>query len=199
MFYLVAERAVKRMNILITIVISILLGLVPEVTYFTLFLIYTKDIKEKRIKLWMLIATAYILCMFIQKYKVIYYILFIVLTYFILKLLYKKKAQIIDIFVFSLAFNYVCIISYFCFLFLNKDLSNYYVLFALSRIVLFLPFVFKNKFRIVYKKYCNLWNRNDKECRPIKSITLRNISLISLNIFIILMDLACIYILNIVR
>ena len=42
--------------------VSILFGLIPEVLYFTLFITYTKNIKEKRIKLILLISIAYFLC-----------------------------------------------------------------------------------------------------------------------------------------
>ena len=73
------------------IILSIFLGLIPEVLYFTLFITYCKNIKEKRIKLFLFIALAYILCMFIQRYKIFYYVLFITLIYWIMKLLYKKK------------------------------------------------------------------------------------------------------------
>ena len=85
---------------------GIILGLLPEVLYFTLFITYTKNIKEKRIKLFLLIGVAYFGCMLIQQYKTIYYILFIALVYIILKILYKSKTQIIDIFVFSLSTIY---------------------------------------------------------------------------------------------
>ena len=178
------------------LLISILLGLLPEVLYFTLFISYTKNIKEKRLRLGTLIAVAYMVCMFIQKYQVVYYVLFIALIYLILKLLYKQKAQIIDVFLISIIFNYVCFTSYFCFLFLKQDLSNYFILYIVARILLFIPFIFKDKFNIIYKKYYSLWNRNDSIKRPIKSITLRNISLISLNLLIFLMNLGCIYILS---
>lgn len=181
---------------LIQLLMSIILGLLPEVLYFTLFLIYTKNIKEKRLRLGILIAVAYVLCMFIQQYKVIYYILFIALVYLILKLLYKNKAQITDIFILILAQLYLSLASFIMFLFLKQDLSNYYMLYIIGRIILFLPFIFKDKFNIMYKKYYSLWNRNDNMKRPIKSITLRNISLIILNIGIFLMNMYLVSIIN---
>lgn len=170
-------------------VVSILFGLIPEVLYFTLFLIYTKNIKEKRIKLFIAISIAYFACLLIQRFKLMYYLAFVVLTYIILKLLYKNKTQITDIFVFSISTFYLTIISYICFLFLKDDKSNYYLFYLLDRIIMFIPFIFKNKFNILYKKYYRLWNRNDKENRPIKSITLRNISLIVINFIIVFMNI----------
>ena len=169
-------------------IIGILLGLVPEVLFFTLFLCNTKNIKEKKVRLFLLIAISYTLTIFIKQYVLLYYLMFIVLTYISLKILYKEKTQIIDIFIIVYSFFYVTIISYFCFLFMKQDRSNYWILYTLDRILLFIPFIFKNKFNVLYKKYCKLWNRNDKEKRPIKSITLRNISLIAINFIIIFMN-----------
>lgn len=177
-------------------ILSILLGLIPEVLYFTLFITYTKNIKEKRIKLFLLISIAYFLCMLIKQYEVIYYILFVILVYMILKMLYKKKIQIIDIFVFSISTLYLTLLSYICFVFLKEDYSNYYFLYVLDRIGMCLPFIFRNKFNIIYKKYCKFWNRNDNEKRPIKSITLRNISLIIINIVICFMNIYAISIIK---
>ena len=179
--------------------ISILFGLIPEVLYFTLFITYTKNIKEKRIKLFLLISIAYFLCMLIQQYKTIYYILLVALSYVILKFLYKDKTQIIDIFVFSISASYLTILSYVCFLFLKEDLSNYYFLYCCQRILLFLPMLFRHKFNLLYKIYCHLWNRKDKEKRPIKSITLRNISLIIINIAIFITNIIAISIINFLK
>lgn len=73
--------------------ISVLLGLIPEVLYFTLFIIYTKNIKEKRFRLFFFMSVIYFLCMLIKQYEVIYYILFVVLVYILLKILYKKDSR----------------------------------------------------------------------------------------------------------
>ena len=179
--------------------ISILLGLIPEVLYFTMFLIYTKNIKEKKFRLFLFMSIIYFICMLVQQYQIIYYVLFIGLVYLLLKILYKDKTQIIDLFVISLSSIYLTILSYICFIFLNKDLSNYYFLYILDRIFLIIPFIFRNKFNILYKKYCNLWNRNDKIKRPIKSITLRNISLMIINFAIFFMNIYAISIINFIK
>ena len=64
--------------------IGIILGLIPEVLYFTLFLVYTKHIKEKRIKLFLLIALAYTLTIFIKQYILLYYLAFMSFSFFYL-------------------------------------------------------------------------------------------------------------------
>ena len=179
--------------------IGILCGLIPEVLYFTLFLIYTKKLENKKIKLFLLLAVTYTLLIFIQQYKIVHYIAFIFLVYIILKILYRKKTQITDIFVISISTIYLTLISYVCFKFVKEDLSNYYFISIFNRILLFVPFIFKKHFNILYKKYYNMWNRNDKEKRPIKSLTLRNISLIILNLFICCLNLIIIYLLTKVK
>lgn len=176
--------------------ISILFGLIPEVLYFTLFITYTKNIKEKRIKLFLLISIAYFLCMICQRLIIIYYILLIICIYLSAKILYKNKIQIIDLFAISFSSFWITFISAILLLFLGENNSNYYCLYFLDRCLLFVPFIFINKIRILYNKYCKLWNRNDNEKRPIKSITLRNISLILLNGFIFILNIAIINIIN---
>lgn len=180
-------------------ILSILLGLIPEVLYFTLFITYTKNIKEKRIKLFLLIGIAYFLCILIQQLQILFYLVLIFAIYLSLKILYKRKTQIIDIFIISVAYFWVIILSFFLIFLVKKDLSNYMIIYFIERFLLFTPFVFKNKFNIIYKKYCSLWNRNDKEKRPIKSITLRNISLILLNSFIFFINIAIINIINFIK
>lgn len=180
-------------------VISILLGLIPEVLFLTLFLTKTKNIKEKRLKLFIVIAIFYFVSMLIQQYKTIFYVLFIFLLYLSLKIVYKDKVQIIDLFVATIPFMWISILSYICFIFLKEDLSNYYMLYIIDRIFLYIPLLFGKYFNLAYKKYCKLWNRNDKEKRPIKSITLRNISLLVINITIFLMNLYVISIINFIK
>ena len=132
------------------IIISILLGMLPEVLYFTLFLVYTKNIKEKKVKLFFLIALAYVLCIMISQYKVLYYILLIFLIYLFVKFLYKEKTQIIDVFVISLSEMYLAFTSYFCFLFVKEDFSNYYILCVIQKIILNLLLITKGKNNIIF-------------------------------------------------
>lgn len=178
-------------------IFSILFGLLPEVIYFTLFLILTKNLKEKRIKLFLLIAISYILCIMLIRYKLLLYTIFIFIVYIILKILYKDKASIIDIFTFAVSTLYLTIMSYLFYKMMVKYNANSFICYLGLRIVMFLPLIFfRNVLNKIYQKYCSLWNRNDKEKRPIKSITLRNISLIFINIFIIVAYFSLLFKLN---
>lgn len=171
-------------------IFSILFGLLPEALYFVLFLIFAKNIKEKRIKLFLLISLSYILCIMIIRYKLLLYVIFIFSMYLILKILYKKKALITDIFLFAISMTYLVLISYIFYILMIKYNVDSFICYLGVRIFLFLPIItLKNKFNKIYKIYCKFWNRNDKENRPIKSITLRNISLMSINLLIIFMNI----------
>ena len=179
------------------ILLTVFIGMLPEILYFTKFIEYSKNLKEHKIKFFILMTIVYVLCILLSQYKILYYVAFIFLSYLAMKVIYKNKVQIIDIFVFSVAFAYVALNGFICSLFFKNDLSNYYIITIINRFTLFIPFIFKKYFNKLYEKYKALWNRNDKIKRPVKSITLRNISLISLNIFIFLLNVAIINISNI--
>ena len=182
---------------LLYILLTIFVGMLPEIIFFTKFMEYTKNIKEHRIKFFLLIILVYVLCVLVSQYKILYYVGFIFISYIAMKLIYKEKVQIIDIFVISIALMYLTLTSYICFTFVKEDMSNYYLLLIINRITLLVPFFIKNKFNILYNKYKSLWNRNNNIKKPIKSITLRNLSLILLNSFIFIINLLIIYISNI--
>lgn len=178
-------------------IINIFLGMIPEVLFFTLFLIYTKNIKEKQFKLFLLILVAYILCIMINECKVFYYVCFVFLVYIFLKILYKSKVQITDVFLlFGLEF-YLYIIS--LLIYIPKNSYQYFICLIINRILLFLPFIFKNKFNILYKKYYKLWNRKYDRKQSIKSITLRTLSLLFVNFIIVLFDIILLYVINLIK
>lgn len=178
-------------------IISILLGILPEILYFYLFLIFTKDIKNHKIKLLILLSLSYFLCMFINRYKVLYYIIFSILIYLSLKILYKQQTQIIDLFVFNISEIYITLLS--LLIYIPQNLNQYFMCLIINRLMLFIPFVFKNKLNLIYKSYLKYWNRNDSIKRPIKSITLRNISLILINSIIFIINIICLYIIDLIE
>ena len=160
------------------IIISIFLGMFPEVLYFTLFFMFVKEIKEKRIQLFILMSIAYIMCVMLNRYTTAFYFLFIAVVYCILKKLYKDKTELIDICVFSIATLYLTIVSAIPYILIKNYAVNYWICYILARISLFLPFVFKRYFNLLYVKYKKIWNVNKDKVNGIKSITVRNISII---------------------
>lgn len=177
---------------MINFIVSLLLGMVPDILYLTMFICFAKNLKEKRIRLFILLAIGYILLIMILQYQFLFYIAYIIYAFLILKLLYKSN--ICDFFLCSVALFYMTIISYIGYMLLSWNYGLYYVV---ERIILYSIFIFKNKFNVVYKKYLSLWNRHDNG--KIKSITLRNSSLLFINSFIIILDLIIMYIVSIIK
>lgn len=169
------------------IILSFTLGILPEVIYYTLFLIYAKDIKEKKKRLFFGILLIYTALGSLFQYKLITFWGFIIITYLYLKILYKDT-DIIDMLTTYLATSYLTVISYIGFMNFTEDLSNYYILFAINRILVVIPLLVKNKFHKIYQEIRKMWNRNDKEKRPVKSITLRVGSFIIINTIIFFMN-----------
>lgn len=165
---------------MLNFIVSLVLGMLPEVLFFTLFLIYTKDLKEKILKLFVLLAIGYVLLIMICRYEFIFYVAYIVYGYLVLKILYKS--HIIDLFVFSLAFSYLMLLSFI----LVNIIPNYEIAFVVDRVLLFVPFLFKTKFYNIYLSYNKLWNKNKNN--KIKSLTVRNTSILFINIMIVIIN-----------
>ena len=113
------------------------------------------------------------------------------MTYINLKVLYKEKAQITDIFLFMFASIILILFSGIFAILVYNNIINYIVAIILLRICLFL-FLFFNIKNIngVYKTFCKSWNRNKNS--KIKSLTLRNISIIIFNLMFYSINLAMI-------
>lgn len=181
---------------MLNFIFSLLVGMVPEVLYFTLFIVFTKGLKEKRIRLFFLISLAYILCIMIIRYEILFYVLFIFIVYFILKILFKEKTQIIDIFLIMISISYLAFTS--LLVYFANNINSYIFLYIINRILLFSIFIFRKYFNKLYEKYTKYWNRNDKIKRPIKSITLRNISVIGMNFIIFIIYIISLYMIELI-
>ena len=97
------------------------------------------------------------------------------------------------IFVFSIIVSYVTLNASIILL-CKSDYSNYWQLFFINRIILIIPFLFKNKLNKMYTEYKKLWNRSYDEIKIFKSITVRNSSLIILNLLIFSINFICLFI-----
>lgn len=175
--------------ILINFILSLILGMIPEVLYFTLFLKFTKDIDKHIVKLFVLLAIGYVALIMICRYQFLFYIMYIIYSYLVLKVLYKS--EIIDIFVYSIAFSYLMIVGYTFKLLL---FNNYVLYYLVVRVFMFLPFIFKNKFNQLYILYRKLWNI--RKGNKIKSLTIRNSSLIFVNSMISTIYVLIVFVLN---
>lgn len=179
------------MNEAINGALEVVLGQVPEAIYFALFMICTKRLKEKRILFVILMVVEYLLLKYFIKFNIWFQISYTIITYLILKLLYKDKSQITDIFILVISYLILGIFSFISY-FLIKD---YIIACIICRIFMFLFLFFsKNKLNLIqYRLYKVLWNRNDIIKKKIKSTTFRCINLFVFNIAFILMNLAITY------
>ena len=111
-----------------------------------------------------------------------------------LKVLYKEKAQITDIFTFmisSLILSVINGLSYFIFYGLKHQ---FLISVIISRILLILfLMIFKNKLYKIQNLYKKFWNRNDKIKKKMKSTTFRCINLFVFNIMFYIANFIFIY------
>lgn len=170
--------------------INVLLGLIPESLFFSVFIILTKGYKNKvkNILFIILMALGYVTLKCIFPACVYCQILYILYAPFLMWLLYKKQFHISDIFVMGWA-NIVYITLTAILILIFKLLpKSYWLLYAINRIsmILFLAFTY-NKLNKAYKYIIPQWNRNREKPNPIKALTIRNVCLIGLNfsVFII--------------
>ena len=163
---------------------SILFGLLPESAYFTLLFICAKNIKAKRLMLFGLVFAANVLCGALFAFSLWYHFAFMLSMYGILWLLYRS--HFIDVFLITLSCLIVVALSAICYF----AISDYWMAAAVNRIaVLAVPLLLRRKIRQLYSAYLSVWDR--KPGARVKSITVRNISCIILNLWLFLANLAC--------
>lgn len=164
----------------------ILFGVLPEVAMFSLFLTFAKGIKEKRFLLTLLMFIAYLGLKIAFSYSVYFNICYMFATYLILKLLYKGKAKITDIF--TMSFTSILLIVLSCVTYYL--IPNYFLSMIVNRLLVLVMIILAKVYaRDLYLKFNSCWNRNRLKPNKIKSLTLRNISIISFNIGIFVIDL----------
>lgn len=171
----------------------IILEKVCEAIYFSLFIILGKNIKNKKILFIFLMTFEYLLLKSFISYNVIFQILYIFLSFIILKILYKQKAQITDIFLMNIASIILIFFSMFAYVTALFTYKNYFISLIINRILIFsFLFIFGNKINNLYSKFYKLWNRH-KYPNKIKSLTLRNISIIIFNIMFVFINFGMLF------
>lgn len=180
--------------------LELLLGQVPEAIYFALFMIFTKEIKSKRLLYVALMITEYLLLKYLIVYNIWFQITYTIAQFVILKILYKEKAQITDIFTFAVASAVLILISCMSYFIVWTTLNNYYIAVILCRILLFIFLaVFHKKLYKIQKLYKLLWNRSSKRSTKMKSTTFRAVNLVIFNIMFYIINLGMIFTLFIGR
>ena len=174
--------------------LELLLGQIPEAIYFALFMIFVKDLKERRLLFTILMVIEYTLLLHAMPYSIYAHVGFFITTYILLKILYKEKAQIIDVFTLGIA-SVILIIFSVIFSIPNMLFSlDYTICIFANRIALFtFLYCFKRKLNNIQKLYKTIWNRNDNTNKKIKTTTFRSINLVIFNIMFYIINLCMIY------
>lgn len=177
--------------------LEIIFGRVAEAIYFSLFIIFTKRLKEKRILFTILMIAEYLILYACFPYDIKFQISYTFISYIILKILYKEKAQTTDIFTFaigSIVLMISCLLPSFIFLSHFSDLFYYYIYVAITRILIFgFLFIFKDKLYKIQNIYKKIWNRNDKVNKKIKSTTFRSLNIAIFNIMFYILNICMLY------
>ena len=170
--------------------LELLLGQIPEAIYFALFMIFVKKIKTKRIAFIVLMVIEYILLLQSLMFNSWSQILYTFITFITMKVLFKDKAQITDVFTFGIASLILMIISIPTFLiaslFTNNIISANFIQKSILFIVLYMV---KSKLPKIQKLYKRFWNRNDSIKKPIKSTTFRAINVVVFNMMFAIINI----------
>ena len=153
-----------------------------EIMFIGYVLIKIKDIKSKKMFVYLIVGFAYILGGIITNFnyekQYLFYLIFTFLSYILLKVKYKKHFEIYDIFTIFYIGEIIFIASLISMCILGYNL----IAMLLSRLFLFLIMLICSKLSVnkFYKRIYINWNKGHK----IKSITLRNIFIIAFNILL---------------
>lgn len=174
-------------------VLRLLLTKVFEAVYFSTFLIIGKNLKHKRLLLTLIMIFEYLMLTTIIEYNVLFQLIYTFMSFINLKVLYKEKAQVTDIFLFTAASIVLIFISIFSYLVIYFTINNYFVALYLNRILIIIfMFLSKNSIRKLYLKFISLWNRHYFK-EEMKSLTLRNTSIIIFNLMFWVINLGMIF------
>ena len=163
--------------------LQLLLGQIPEAIFFALFMIYAKNLKEKRVLFILLMVVEYLLAKYSFKFNFMFHITYMFLVYLTLKFIYKEKSQITDVFTLMIAYIIIIVFSGISFFIAYYTIKNIIITNIVCKILLF-AFIFLTRKKLynitnIYKK---LWNRNDKISKKIKTTTFRAINIVIFNI-----------------
>ena len=162
--------------------ILLILEKVLEAIYFAMFLLIGKDIKNKKLLFIGIMVFEYLMLKSFIRYSVYFQVAYTFMTYVNLKVLYKEKAQITDIFLFTVGSLILIATSVLCYGIIYFTIHEYVWVLLINRPLIFaLLYLGRNKIPQIYKRFCSLWNRHNIP-NQIKSLTLRNISIIVFNL-----------------
>ena len=174
--------------------LELIIGQIPEAIFFSLFMIYAKGLKEKKVLFTILMVIEYLLLKYIFRYNWLFQICYMITTFLMLKILYKEKCQITDIFTFTIASIFLIISSAVFSLLSIFNIFSQTICVIMNRIFIFtMLYLFKDELYVIQKLYKRMWNRNDKTNTKMKSITFRGLNLVIFNIIFYIINLGMIF------
>lgn len=157
-----------------TIIIGDILGAILQPIYFSLFMFYTKEIKNKRLLfITIMILETLILRCGLKIYDGINFeLLYSISMYIVMKILYENKARITDFVTFIISVIFLGITSVLVYFIIGM---NIYGLLIINLFVLLITYLLRYKLPKIEKFYKKIWNRHNNK-KMLKSITIRGIS-----------------------
>lgn len=161
------------------------IGAMLQPIYFSLFLIFTKNIKNKRILFITIMIFEHLLLKFVcnLNYNINFELTYTIITYFVLKLIYKEKTRITDVITFIISIAILGVFNVSSLFILGVNVKTVIISNILAILFICLLKRKLNKIEIFYNKF---WNRhNDK--KMLKSVTIRGLSVtLTIIIFVLL-------------
>lgn len=176
-------------------ILEIVLGQVPEAIYFAVFMILVKGLKSRRFIFIVSMIIEYLLVLNVLPYSIWSYVLYFILSFLLLKILYKDKSNVTDIFTMGIASLFIVISSFILYVIIYFTIYNMLAYVLLHRIVLILSMVWcKNKLPNINKLYKKLWNRSKNSHNyKMKSTTFRALNLVIFNLSFMFINLGVIF------
>lgn len=173
--------------------LELVLGQIPEAIYFALFMILVKGYKEKLKIFISLMVFEYIFLKYFLVYTVWFHVMYFILSFAIMKILYKNKSNITDIFTLGIASIFLIAASFISYIIIYFTCKNMVIGAILVKVLIFgLLFIFRNKLSKINDLYKKLWNRSKFKYK-IKSTTFRALNLVIFNISFVIINLGILF------
>jgi hypothetical protein len=171
--------------------LQLFLGQIPEAVYFALFLIFTKKLKTHRLIFCIIVLIEYLLLVNLFPFNLWFHVGLTIMVYLSLKVLYKERAQVTDIFTLGVASILLITVSMINYILFCNVLNVNFVTSAITqKILLFIILLLlKPKLYNIQKLYKRLWNRNDKVPKKMKTTTFRAINVVIFNMTFYLINI----------
>ena len=169
--------------------LELFLGQIPEAIFLAWFMIFVKALQKKRILFTILMTISYVSLLHLFPYSWYSHIGLMIMTFLTLKVLYREKSQITDIFILIIGYLFLGITSVICFLICG---GNPIIGSVINRVILFgFLFCFRKKLVKIQNLYKRFWNRDNKP-KPMKSATFRSLNIVIFNTVFVLLNVCMI-------